>query len=148
QAAHRQLDTELMLARRLQANFLPRQVPTFPRGRVVVHHHPSGRVGGDFYDAFRVDENHVGFYVADALGHGVPASLLTMFIKQNLRPKEVARDLYRLIPPDEVLARLNRELIEQRLSETPFVSMVYGLFNHQTGALSLARAGHPFALFM
>ena len=48
-----------------------------------------------------------------------------------------------LNPPDEVLLRLNRDLIEQQLSENPFISMVYALFNHQDGTLQFARAGHP-----
>lgn len=146
QQAYQQIDQELELAQRIQTSFLPQALPQVPHARFAVHHLLCGRVGGDFYDVFRLDERHVGFYVADAMGHGVPASLLTLFVKKGLRPKEIDGSGYRLIPPDEVLYRLNRDLIDQRLAEQPFITLVYALFNPQTGTLRFARAGHPHPL--
>jgi serine phosphatase RsbU (regulator of sigma subunit) len=146
QQAYQQIDQELELAQRIQASFLPQPLPQVPHVRFTVHYAPCSRVGGDFYDVFRLDENHVGFYVADAMGHGVPASLLTIFVKKGVRTKEVFGQQYRLIPPDEVLARLNRDLIDQHLSEHPFITMGYALFNHLDGSLQFARAGHPYPL--
>jgi phosphoserine phosphatase RsbU/P len=146
QQAYQQIDQELELAQRIQASFLPQTLPQVPHARFAVHYLLCGRVGGDFYDIFRLDERHVGFYVADAMGHGVPASLLTIFVKKGVRPKEVFGSQYRLVPPDEVLYRLNRDLIEQELSERPFITMAYALFNHQDGTVQFARAGHPYPL--
>jgi phosphoserine phosphatase RsbU/P len=148
QQAYQQIDQELELAQRIQASFLPQDMPQVPRVRFGVHHVLRGRVGGDFYDVFRLDEQHVGFYVADAMGHGVPASLLTIYVKKGVRPKEVFDSSYRLVPPGEVLGRLNKDLIEQQLSESPFITMAYGLLNHGDGTLRLARAGHPYPLFI
>jgi sigma-B regulation protein RsbU (phosphoserine phosphatase) len=148
QQAYQQIDQELQLAQRLQSSFLPQTLPQVPRVRFAVHYALSGRVGGDFYDVFRLDENNVGLYVADAMGHGVPASLLTVFVKKGVRAKEVFGKQYRLLPPDEVLHRLNKDLIDQRLSENPFITMVYGVFNHREGRLSVARAGHPYPLYV
>jgi phosphoserine phosphatase RsbU/P len=148
QQAYQQIDQELELAQRIQASFLPHTLPDVPDVRFAVHYLLCGRVGGDFYDIFRLDEKHVGFYVADAMGHGVAASLLTIFVKKGVRPKEVFGSQYRLIPPDEVLCRLNRDLIEQQLSEHPFITMVYALFNHQDGDVHVARAGHPYPLLV
>jgi sigma-B regulation protein RsbU (phosphoserine phosphatase) len=105
-------------------------------------------VGGDFYDVFRLDESHVGFYVADAVGHGVPASLLTMFLKKAVRGKEISGQSYRLLRPGVVLERVNRDLIEQGLAESPFITMVYGLFNFHEAWLEFARAGHPHPLYL
>jgi sigma-B regulation protein RsbU (phosphoserine phosphatase) len=102
-----------------------------------------GRVGGDFYDVFRLDEKHVGFYVADAMGHGIPASLLTNFVKKGARTKEISGSSYRLVPPNEVLEHLNRDLLEQQLAESPFITMVYGMLNVRTGIMKFSRAGHP-----
>jgi sigma-B regulation protein RsbU (phosphoserine phosphatase) len=146
QQAYHQIDQELELARRIQESFLPHSLPEVPHVRFAVHYQPCGRVGGDFYDIFRLDEQHMGFYVADAMGHGVPASLLTIFVKTGVRAKEISGQQYRLVPPDEVLGRLNRDLIEQQLSDTPFITMVYVLFNYRDGTFTFARSGHPYPL--
>jgi sigma-B regulation protein RsbU (phosphoserine phosphatase) len=146
QQAYQQIDGELELARRLQLSLLPPTLPEVPGARFAVHYFLCGRVGGDFYDAFRLDESHVGLYVADAMGHGVPASLLTIFVKKGVRAKEVFGREYRLVPPDEVLQRLNRDLVEQALEDHPFITMAYALFDHQARTLSFARAGHPYPL--
>jgi sigma-B regulation protein RsbU (phosphoserine phosphatase) len=148
QQAYQQIDQELELAHRIQMSFLPQTMPELPRLRFAVHYLLCGRVGGDFYDIFRLDENHVGFYVADAMGHGVPASLLAIFVKKGVRAKEIFGKQYRLLPPGEVLQRLNRDLIEQALSEHPFITMVYVLLNFKDGTLSFARAGHPYPLYV
>jgi sigma-B regulation protein RsbU (phosphoserine phosphatase) len=148
QQLHQQLDYELQLAQRLQASFLPRTLAQVPRCRFAVHYQPRDRVGGDFYDVFRLDEHHVGLYVADAMGHGVPASLLTIFVKKGVRAKEVFGRDYRLVPPEEVLQRLNKDLLDQHLSENPFITMAYALYNHRDGVLRFARAGHPYPLYL
>jgi sigma-B regulation protein RsbU (phosphoserine phosphatase) len=80
------------------------------------------------------------------MGHGVPASLLTIFVKKGVRAKEVFGQQYRLVPPGEVLGRLNKELIDEHLSEHPFITMVYGLLDQRAGSLAVARAGHPYPL--
>jgi sigma-B regulation protein RsbU (phosphoserine phosphatase) len=148
QAAYQLIDQELELAKRIQESFLPQSLPELPQVRFAAKYRPCGRVGGDFYDVFRLDEQHIGLYVADAMGHGVPASLLTIFVKTSVQAKEISGQSYRLIPPDEVLARLNRAMIAQALSETPFITMAYALFNRQTGAFQFSRAGHPYPLYV
>jgi sigma-B regulation protein RsbU (phosphoserine phosphatase) len=148
QSAYQQIDQELELARRIQESFLPQSLPEVPQFRFAVHYQPCGRVGGDFYDVFRLDEKHLGFYVADAMGHGVPASLLTIFVKKGVKAKEIFGKQYRLVPPSEVLQRLNRDMIEQELSENPFITMVYVLLNHTDGTLQFARSGHPYPLYL
>jgi sigma-B regulation protein RsbU (phosphoserine phosphatase) len=82
------------------------------------------------------------------VGHGVPASLLTIFVKKGICTKEIFGKDYCLVLPGEALRRLNRDLIEQQLSEHPFITMVYGLLNFETLAFSFARAGHPHPLYI
>src|SRR5207245_477715 len=60
EAAHKMIDQELDLARRIQQSFLPQTLPDLGQVRFAVMYRPCGRVGGDFYDAFRLDEDHVG----------------------------------------------------------------------------------------
>jgi sigma-B regulation protein RsbU (phosphoserine phosphatase) len=148
QQAYQQIEQELDLARRIQHSFLPQELPEPPTVRFAVHYRPVGRVGGDFYDAFRLDEKHVGFFVADAVGHGLPASLLTIFVKKGIKPKEIFGQQYRLVPPHEVLQRLNRDLIAEQLSDMPFITMVYVLLDWHNRELSFSRSGHPHPLYL
>jgi sigma-B regulation protein RsbU (phosphoserine phosphatase) len=66
----------------------------------------------------------------------------------GIRAKEVFGKQYRLVPPGEVLAKLNKELIDQQLSENPFITMAYGLLNHRAATIQFARAGHPYPLYV
>src|SRR5262249_46592310 len=116
QLTYQQINHKLEIARRIQHNMLSKQIPVMARARFAVQYRPCGRVGGDFYDVFRLDEHHVGFYVADVMGHGIPASLLTIFLKKAVRTKEISGREYRILPPDEVLQNLNRDMLDQVLA--------------------------------
>ncbi len=142
------IDEELRLARRLQMDFLPRTMPEIGRTRFAARLYPAGWVAGDFYDVFRLDERHVGFYIADAVGHGVPAALLTIFVKHSLQTKRIVGRSYELIPPGEALALFNADLISADLHQSPFISMVYCVIDVETGVMNYARAGHPRPLLL
>lgn len=141
-----QMDEEMRLAALLQVDFLPRKMPEMDDVSFQVFFRPASYVSGDIYDVARLDEEHVAFFVADAVGHGMPAALLTIFLKRTLRTKDVTRDGYRLILPDEALAHLNNELVSQQLSQCQFVTMAYAILNTKTLVLQWARAGHPAPL--
>jgi sigma-B regulation protein RsbU (phosphoserine phosphatase) len=147
--AHQQIDGDSELTRRVHRGFLPRTLPEVGKARFAVCYRPRSRIGGDFYDVMRLDEEHVGLYVADAMGRGLPASsLLSIFVKKSLTPKEILGRSYRLVPPGEVLDRLNRELLNLSLAEPPFVTMVYAQLNCRDGGLTFARAAHPHPLYL
>jgi phosphoserine phosphatase RsbU/P len=137
------IDEELRLAARLQQDFLPKELPEIGRVRFHTLYRPAGYVSGDLYDVMRLDEKRVGFYMADAVGHGVPAALLTMFIKQALVTKEITPGGYRLLPPAESLARLNQTLVDQNLAHATFATALYGVVDVETLQVTVARAGHP-----
>jgi serine phosphatase RsbU (regulator of sigma subunit) len=138
-----EVDQELRLASRLQRDFLPRSLPEINDVRFAAIFRPAAWVSGDIYDVSRLDETHVGFYLADAVGHGIAAGLLTMFIKQAVVGKVVEQDRYRLLPPGEVLARLNTELARQELPNCQFVTACYACLDAATHQLTFARGGHP-----
>lgn len=142
------LDEELRLAAKLQQDFLPKCLPTLGSVRFHTLYRPAGYVSGDLYDIVRLDERHVGFYMADAVGHGMPAALLTMFIKNALVTKEITAAGYRLLDPGESLVRLNEAMVEQNLSQATFATAVYGIIDTQTLVLTYARAGHPHPILM
>jgi sigma-B regulation protein RsbU (phosphoserine phosphatase) len=139
----RHLDEQLRLAQRLQMDFLPRRLPQPTDASFAARLEPAAWVAGDFYDVFRLDERHLGFYVADAVGHGIPAALLTVFVKKSLHTKRIEGNDYELVSPAEVLAGLNRDLLSADLRETPFVTLVYCLYDMAEHELTWARAGHP-----
>jgi len=143
-----ELDEEMRLAARLQRDFLPRRLPEVGCVRFAVLYRPLGWVSGDIYDVARLDETHVGFYVADAVGHGMPAALLTMFIKQALRTKRIAGHSYEILPPEVSLAQLNEAICEQNLSSCQFCTAVYCVLDVKTLSLTCARAGHPEPLLL
>ena len=138
-----EVDQELRLASRLQRDFLPKVFPEVGDVRFAALFRPATWVSGDVYDVRRLDEKSISFYVADAVGHGVAAGLLTMFIRQAMNGKRVTRTGYQLIPPDEVLATLNDHLAEQELPNCQFVTACYGRVDATTGEVVLARGGHP-----
>lgn len=142
------LDEELRLAARLQQDFLPKTLPEVGPVRFHTLFRPAGYVSGDLYDIMRLDERNVGFYIADAVGHGMPAALLSMFLKQALVTKEILPGGYRLLEPSEALARLNQTLLEQNLCSATFATGLYGRINVRSLTLTLARAGHPHPILL
>ncbi|QVL33114.1 PP2C family protein-serine/threonine phosphatase [Telmatocola sphagniphila] len=149
QQAYQQIDNDLELTRRIHRGFLPKTLPEVDGTRFAVCYRPRSRIGGDFYDVLRLDENHIGFYVADAMGRGLPASsLLSIFVKRALYLKEIGKEGYRLVPPAEVLNRLNHDLVALAMPEPPFVTMIYGILDTKNGTLRFSRAAHPHPLLV
>ena len=139
---------ELQLAALVQQEILPRSLPELHGIRFGAMWRPANYVSGDIYDIARLDEDHIGVFIADAVGHGVPAALLTMVIHRALRTKEVTDSGYRLVPPSEALARLNAEMIRRQGDTTRFATAIYALVNCRTREMTMAGAGHPAAMVL
>lgn len=137
------LTEEMRLAARLQRDFLPRRLPEVGPVRFGVLFRPAGWVSGDIYDVARLDETRVGFYIADAVGHGLPAALLTMFIKRGLQTKRIVGNTYEIIPPHISLQELNSDICRQNLTDCQFCTAVYCVLDVERRVLTCARAGHP-----
>ena len=110
------IDEELRMALKIQREFLPKTLPSLDGLMFDVLWRPASYVGGDIYDVQRLDEHHIGVFIADAVGHGVPAALMTVYIKQAMVTRQITPGVgagYRIVPPGEALAGLNRAMIEQ-----------------------------------
>jgi hypothetical protein len=142
------LKEQLRLAGLLQRDFLPSHLPNSPEIRWAATFLPAEWVSGDIYDIARIDEQHVGFYVADAVGHSMPAALLTIFLKQALQMRQTIDNSYRIFPPAEIMKNLNQKIAGQRLSGHQFVTCCYCLLNVKTRQLTLARGGHPYPILL
>lgn len=137
------LQEELLLAGHIQREFLPKVFPDLPNLAFDVLYRPAGFVSGDVYDILRLDEHRAGFVLADAMGHGVAAALLTLFITAQLSFKRSGPDGWRLVPPAEALATLNQALCGSRGGPARMASAVCGIIDSRDGAVTLAAAGHP-----
>ena len=145
------MDEELRLAAQLQKEFLPRKLPELNNVNFNVLWRPASYVSGDIYDVVRLDEDHIGFFVADAVGHGVPAALMTMYIKRSLQTKVIdpkTKRGYRILTPSETLSKLNQDMIERQSGKVRFATACCGLINCKTNTLQIARAGHPYPMVM
>jgi len=142
------LAEQLRLAGLVQHDFLPDRLPNTDRLQWTAAFLPAEWVSGDIYDVARIDEKHIGFYVADAVGHSMPAALLTIFIKQALVMRQTLGDTYRVFSPSEVIKTLNLRLTGQKLSGYQFATCCYCLLNTETLELSFARAGHPYPVLI
>lgn len=142
------LTEQLRLAGLVQQDFLPTQLPNTDEVQWATVFLPAVWVSGDIYEIIRIDEQHIGFYVADVVGHGVPAALLTIFVKQALTMRETIENNYRIFPPTEVMKNLNVRMAAQKLSGYQFATCCYCLLNTKTLQMTYARAGHPYPILI
>lgn len=139
---------QLRMAGHVQRNFLPRRLPNLRDVRWAALFEPADWVSGDIYDIARLDEQHIGFYIADAVGHSMPAALLTMFLKQALKMRETTGNDYRIFGPLEVIKNLNQAMSDQHLAGCLFATCCYCLLNVRTRQLTWTRAGHPYPVLI
>lgn len=145
QCAHMQL--QLQQASRLQRDLLPGPI-AFDGLDIHTLYQPADQLSGDIYDVAALDENQVGISLADAAGHGAPAALLSVMLKRPFRGRESTPAGYRILPPQEVLRRVNREMLEANLHDGLFVTGLHAVFNRPTGDLTFARGGLPFPILL
>jgi sigma-B regulation protein RsbU (phosphoserine phosphatase) len=139
---------ELQLAAMVQREFLPREFPEVAGIRFAAMWRPTNYVSGDIYDVLRLGEDQVGLFVADASGHGVPAALTTMFISRSLCASEIAGPAHRVVPPAEVLRRLNIDMLRRQGNGSRFATAVYAVMDCRSRRLVLSGAGHPPPLLL
>lgn len=130
---------DLEYARKIQQSALPMVFPPFPSHeefQIYANMDAAKEVGGDFYDFYLLDEDHLVFLIADVSGKGIPAALFMMTAKTLL--KSLAESG---IPVDEVMRRANQQLCEGNEAEM-FVTCWMGVLDLQTGHVTYANAGH------
>ena len=140
-AERERISTELSLATRIQAAFIPHLFPPFPdrpEFSLYATMDPAKEVGGDFYDFFLIDEDHLGLVMADVSGKGVPAALFMMASKIILQSCAMLGH-----GPAAILTKTN-EAICSNNQEQMFVTVWLGILEISTGKLTAANAGHEY----
>jgi serine phosphatase RsbU (regulator of sigma subunit)/anti-sigma regulatory factor (Ser/Thr protein kinase) len=129
-------EQELEVARLIQQNFLPKQLPDLPGWQVAAYYRPAREVGGDFYDVIPLPHGQVGFVVGDVTDKGVPAALVMAATRSVLRASA-----QRLVEPGLVLERVNDHLCPDMPAKM-FVTCLYGVLDPTSGRFRFANAGH------
>ena len=140
-AEKERISTELSLATRIQADMLPNIYPAFPERcefDIYASMDPAREVGGDFYDFFLVDDDHLCMVIADVSGKGVPAALFMMASKIILANNAMAGK-----SPAQILTDANAGICANNREEM-FVTVWLGILELSTGKLTAANAGHEY----
>lgn len=135
------ISTELTLATRIQAAMLPSKFPPFPDRHefdIYACMDPAKAVGGDFYDFFLIDEDHLGLVIADVSGKGVPAALFMMVSKILLKNYAMTG-----LTPAQTLEAVNRQICANNPEEM-FVTVWFGVLEISSGKLTASNAGHEY----
>ena len=144
----RRFDEQLELARQIQDDLLPELPDDLGPLNVDTLYLAADRVSGDIYDVARLDHDRFSFSIADATGHGMPAALLTVLIRNALRGTDGADTARHIVEPDALLRRLNRELITVNLTHCQFITGLHAVFDRTRQQIRWARAGIPYPILI
>jgi DNA-binding response OmpR family regulator len=154
-AANQRMKKDLLAAAEVQQSLLPRELPTSDRARFEWTYQPCDELAGDSLGIFSLDERHIGMYVLDVTGHGVPAALLSVAITHRLSQRDPERSIVTgldrdsgeqvIVSPSEVAGHLNRLF---PMADHRFFTMVYAVIDTREGRLRYVACGHPGPLII
>lgn len=133
------LNYDLDMAARIQQKILHQDFPVFPddsRFDIFANMIAAKHVGGDFYDFFKFDEDHLVFFIGDVAGKGMPAAIYMAVCRTML--KAIGSEVF---DPAECIEKVNNMLIPESDIST-FVTVFYGVLNVKTGELQFCNGGH------
>jgi sigma-B regulation protein RsbU (phosphoserine phosphatase) len=150
------LDRDLIEARKLQQTLVRDRVRDYGFARVSLMLRNSGRVGGDLVGSFRVDGDRFVAYSIDVSGHGVASAMMTARLagfltgsspEQNLAFHKGPDGTQDLLPPETIVARFNRLMLDEIQAEQYF-TIALAVIDRARGCLSLVQAGHPHPILI
>jgi sigma-B regulation protein RsbU (phosphoserine phosphatase) len=133
---------ELQRAREIQQSLLPKEVPQLAGFEVAAAWRPAREVGGDYYDAFKLDEHRLGVCIADVVGKGVAAALLMANVQAAVHAFASSAE-----NAAQLCAKVNRLLCEN-LATGKFVTFLYGVLDNETRKFDYCNAGHVYPIFV
>ena len=155
ESAYGRIEADIRAAAWAQENLLPRPGLNALGVACNWRYRPSSYMAGDIFNFFALDERHVGFYLLDVSGHGVPAAMFSVALSMLLNPDATdgsplkrydrAAGRFELAEPREVMAELNRRF---QSKDDRYFTMTYGLLDSETSLLRLAQAGNPNPLLI
>lgn len=127
------LQDDLNMAKKLQCSLLPKRLPE-DKIKFSFLYKPCEALGGDFLDIYMIDEDHVGLYIADVSGHGVPASMLTVFLRSTIDKKTLS--------PAKALTGLYHEFNKSDFDHDFYITVFYAVIDIKNNTMTYSNAGH------
>lgn len=132
---------DLEIAARMQRSLLPEALPGIAGSSLAGFYRSAREIGGDYYDAISIDEDHVLLVVADVMGKGLPAALFAFMFRSLVRAR-----LDLASRPGELLRWLNQNLFKELDRSELFITAQLASYNHRQRTFRVANAGHPSLL--
>jgi len=157
--AYSMMKRDLEAGAKIQSSLLPQSSSIIYGIRFDSIFLPSAYVAGDVFNYFKLDENHVGFYVLDVAGHGIPAAMLSVTLSKALSPTNHQESLlkqfmpvpeppyFKIINPAMAIRALN-ERFQADEDTMQYFTMIYGLIDIRDGRTVMTQAGHPPPIFL
>ena len=159
EAYSKALDKEMEKGKKIQRDFLPRQIPRIEGWEIAVYFHPARQVSGDFYDAFMLPENLVGLVIADVCDKGVGSALFMALFRSLIRVFSGKISLQGVFVPGSTKTEPNSDgdffyealnavsltndyIAEEHGEEGMFATLFFGVLNPRTGKMAYVNAGH------
>ncbi len=138
----KQMHIELEHAKQTQQAILPKQFPEIEGVQLSCKFVPMEKIGGDFYDVFRVDDEHFGLLVADVTGHGISAALISLMIYSIFKDSAVG------LASPSIVSNLANARLDGKLPIGKMATMFYAVYHPGDRMLTYVSAGHPPGLVL
>jgi sigma-B regulation protein RsbU (phosphoserine phosphatase) len=140
--ANEKLMNDMDYARNIQTALLPLSFPKADKLQFASRYLPCEKIGGDFYNVFRLDEDNFGILIGDVAGHGVSAAMITVFINQNIHVRREFDDgRIRILTPKQVLTNLFYTYNRMTFPEEIYTVLFYGIYNQKDMTFTYCSAG-------
>ena len=139
---NKEIENDLIFAKKIQQRILPAK-GDYGNLNIDYRYEPSKYLSGDLFDIFKLDDEHIGIYIVDVSGHGIAASMLTVFIRQTMYGISSSSN-----SPSEIFHLLQEKYQELRLESDRYFTMFYGIYNRNTREFKYANAGHNSIPFL
>ena len=133
---NRKMSKDLLFAKRLQRRILPKK-GIYHTLKIDYLYKPSEMLSGDMFDIYYIDEENIGIYICDVVGHGITASMMTMFVRQTMR--SIKDDI---LSPSICLTELHKRFVALGLEADKYFTIFYGVYNVKNNHFKYANAGH------
>lgn len=130
------MSKDVEFAKKIQQSILPCKGT---HGKLLIDYlyQPSEILSGDMFDIQKVDENHIGVYISDVVGHGVSASIMTMFIRQTMEAIMIETT-----SPSETISNLHRSFLDLGLDDENYFTIFYAIINTKNNTMEYSNGGH------